>query len=221
MLYFLALLATVSWTMMNDASAQRGPLANPVVPPHSHISLPVPLGEDGGRLIQSLLQRANVPFGLERPADEPTTPLNAAAAPEHVITFGGLRVGDALDAIAKEDPRYTWSEADGRIVVRTVAVGGTSALDLRVGRFEVRNGTLENAVAALIALVDARRPAPRTVHFSASFTSGPVSAPKPPPATRRSVVFDGGTLEQLLNALGRPHGRSSTIPRVYASRTQR
>jgi hypothetical protein len=82
-----------------------------------------------------------VRYGLEAvPADPGAPPIDLARVRESVLTLGGRRLGDVLDAIVREAPQYRWAEVGGTIVVRATPEG-QGVLDRRIDRFAIGSPT--------------------------------------------------------------------------------
>lgn len=186
--------------------------ADAIVRSATPIIFEVPTGDTTRRVLQTVLDAAGVRYGLEQaPLTANAALIDFGRAPERTIELSGMRLGDALDAIVREDPRYEWTESNGRILVRLAAGREASALDARVGRFTVNHASYSDALARLTAAIDPSRPAPALGHLTAGFSLGDMSRTPPPPKAepRISLTLDGAPVVEILDAIARAHGALS------------
>jgi hypothetical protein len=186
-------------------------LSDRVVPEGRGLTYEVPSLTPTGSVIETLLQVTQVPYGVEHLPPAPlAAPLDTGRAPDRIVRLEGLRLGDALEAVVAEDPRFEWTEMGGRILVRATGLGGMSALDAPVPAFDVRNAALADAIRALATAIDPGRPAPEVLQFGMALTAGGlVSSPSGGGERRFTVRVDGTTLLDALDALCRAHGQLS------------
>jgi hypothetical protein len=182
------------------------------------IELEVPVGTGTFRVIQQVLDAARVPYGVEQaPESRASSPIDLASQPARTLALDGSSVREALNAIVREDPRYEWSEANGRVLVRAASARGTSALDARVERFAVRDVSYMEALGALVRGMDATRPQPTggSVGMSMDADRAPPSAKRPAGGHDRriTVTLARTTVLVVLEAIASAHGGLSWLVR--------
>jgi hypothetical protein len=151
--------------------AQQPKAADAIVRSGIPVVLEMPPGDMTFNVIGRVLQTASVPHGIEQaPHTADAAPIDFGRRPSRVVRLDGMPVGEALDTILKEDPRYEWTETDGRILVRAAAARG-GALDTRVGRFAVTDVSFIDALTALVRAIDPLRPRPDVMRFGLSFAN--------------------------------------------------
>lgn len=208
--------------------AQQPKAADAIVRSPTPVVLEIPPRDTTFQIIQQVLQAAGVPHGVEqarRTAD--TARIDFGRRPDRTAILDGITVREALDSIVREDPRYEWSESDGRILVRAVDARGSSALDVRVPRFAVADVSFTDALAALVHAIDRSRPAPTVIQFGVTLNiSGAEVAPlvitgqaraEPPAAAPRkgdgqrliTLALRGATVLEILDAIARADGQLS------------
>lgn len=156
------------------------------------------------RFLLSLIARsARVPIGFEEAAGVPMPyDGNLSTVPPSARTvLIGLTVGEALDALVAADPRYSWREQDGVILVRPVEAWADSAhfLDTPLNGLHLR-GTVSAVTRAIYAQFGVR-----TI-----FGEGGVFGEPPGPdfGLEKRIAFDipAGTLLEALNRVVCAHG---------------
>jgi hypothetical protein len=114
------------------------------------------------------------------------------------VSLNGLTAREALDKLVSLDPRYTWVESDGVIVVRPL-VAWTDPdhfLHRTVNAFSVPDQHIGGALAAITAALRPY-PGPEFEHF----------APRTPQGGQRfSVERSATSIFDALNAIVRAHG---------------
>jgi hypothetical protein len=214
--------------------AQQPKAADATVRSAAPIVLQVPSG-DTFEVIRRVLEAAGAPHGIEQaPPIADAAPGDFGRVPDRSVTLNGMRVGDALNTIVWEDPRYEWIEADGRLLVRAVVARGGGALDARVERFAVIDVSFTDALGTLVDALDPSRPRPYVLRFGLSLeVSGQEPAPRrvthetsryPRPAAPRrrdderliTLALNGATLLEILNAIAQAHGELSWAVRYNA-----
>jgi hypothetical protein len=162
-------------------------------------------GEERLRFLLMLISRsARVPIGFEEVAGFPMPydgNLSTISSSERTVLIG-LTVGEALDALVSADPRYSWREQDGLILIRPVEAWEDPArfLHQRFGGFFLRDSTVSDVAKALFA------------RFSVAikFGEGGVLGDPPGPDFRleRRMDYDvpSGTMIDALNSVVRAHG---------------
>lgn len=214
------ILALLSALPPGAAMAQPLRAADAIVRSGRPVVLEVPPGDMTFNVIGQVLQGAGVPHGIEQaPRMADVAPVDLARRPSRVVRLDGMRVGEALDTITREDPRYEWTEADGRILVRAAAARG-GALDARVDRFALTDVSFLEALSALVRAIDPSRPQPDVMRFGLSLEAG---GQKPAPADGSrgaeprigaderliTLAMDGATLRDILDAIAQAHGELS------------
>ena len=146
--------------------------------------LPLLLNRVDGQTIATLGFAAGIPMGFETAGPTSFTYLEIAAT--------GKTVREALEALTAADPRYTWRDDDGVIVVYPrLNNPAESLLDSQVGPLRLDGIDAQDAFVLLRRLFGQ----------PGDFASGPGDT------KRFSVeVREGSTLRQLLNAIVRAHG---------------
>ncbi len=133
------------------------------------LELGIPPDPMAFQVMQRALESARVPYGIEQaPRSPDTEPVDPARKPNRVTRLDGMTVTDALNTIVRNDPRYQWTEVNGRILVRAASVRGASALDARLERFSVYRGSFIGALAELVKAIDGTRPPPAIFRFGLS-----------------------------------------------------
>ena len=200
----LVFVALLPWG--GDAQSRRGPLAairilgGPVITIDER-------GGDTAALAAAgrVLEAAGVRYVLEGPAPDPDAPLyDIAAPPGAPVILTGLTLGDALDRIAVESPRFIWAETDNVIVARFTAPG-TGLLDARLQRFSVSKANARTVMGALIAALAPSWDQAARISIWPRPTPNPRS-PTPPPALSTAVVSlsrQNTTVADVLTRLAR------------------
>ena len=168
------------------AQDARGPLARQKLAGTPVVTLDTPT-TDFAAYSASLgsVLRAGVRYGIEGPALDPSVPqFDFARPPSPNRTLTGLELGDALDIVARANPRVRWSESDGMVVVRVT--NPNSFLDKRIRRYAVENASPRIALEALIRELAPSRVVAGVVDGVAS-TSPDVDA-RSAPRARRDVT---------------------------------
>ena len=114
-------------------------------------------GEERLRFLLTLIARsARVPIGFEEVAGTPMPyDGNLSRIPSSEGTgLIGLTVGEAVDALVSADPRYSWREQDGLILIRPVEAWADPAhfLHQRFGGLRLRDSTVSDVAKALNAV---------------------------------------------------------------------
>jgi hypothetical protein len=147
------------------------------------------------RTLERVLTTAGVPFGLEEPSLSSAPLFDFANPPVEIRKLSGMRLGDALDAIAHELPQVRWAEQDGIIVVR-LGPAPAPFLDFRVPHLAL-SGT--DAGAAFGTILAAENPArPDGMRKSAGRVTVPRGAAT---GIEIAVERDNITMVDALNAL--------------------
>jgi hypothetical protein len=142
---------------------------------------PLTLTQLNGQNIGLLALVARVPIGIE----SHRLPFKA----EWSIPATGRTLREVLDALMAAQPGYSWEESDGVILIRPIErASDRDMLSTRIGRFQLRDADVTDAMSALATL------------FGVVRTEGPGD-------TRRfSVdVADDSTIRDVLNAIVRAH----------------
>ena len=149
------------------------------------------------RTIERVLAASKVPFGLEEPALSSAPLFDFAHPPVEIRKLSGMRLGDALDAIARELPLVRWTEQDGLIVVR---LGPSPApfLDRRLPRLSIASLSLAGALDVVVATAEPARQV-REV------------AGTPATGTTVSLERENVTTLEALNALAKAASGSSIV----------
>ena len=144
---------------------------------------PLTLTQLNGQNIGLLALVARVPIGIE----SHRLPFKAKWS----IPATGRTLREVLDALMAAQPGYSWEESDGVVLIRPIerASEDRDILNIRIGRFQLRDADAADAMSALATL------------FGVVRTEGPGD-------TRRfSVdVADDSTIRDVLNAIVRAHG---------------
>jgi len=144
-------------------------------------------------VISRLARVAVAPFGVESDRLEPRASTGLPVAP-HSLAAATLR--EALDAICRVDPRYTWKDVNGVIVVRARDAwnDANDPLNRRVGNVRLHDLTSFTAFDAVAHLL---YPGEQREYFAG------LRAP-----TGRSIDIDvpDGTIADVLNAVTRSDG---------------
>lgn len=192
-----------------EPGAQEPGAAERVVRSPIPITLELPAGRGTFQTVQQVLQAAGVPHGLEEAPPGPETTLDYGAPPGRTVELAGLRLGEALDAIVSEDPRYEWEERDGRILVRAAQARSASVLDARPEVYRCDGGDYAEALAALAtALMPGRNPPIYRFAFGLSLRPEE-GAGAPPIAPRLTLALQNATVLDILEAIARLHGELS------------
>jgi hypothetical protein len=157
---------------------------------------PLVLNRVDGQTIATLGFAASIPMGFETAGPTAFTFLEIAAT--------GKTVREALDALTAADPRYTWRDDDGVILVHPRLNNPVeSLLNSQVGPLRLDGIDAQDAFVLLRRLLG----------LPGDFVSGPGDT------KRFSVdVSEGSTLRQLLNAIVHAHGslawaiQETTVP---------
>ena len=179
----------------------------PTAGPFGEFTLQSPLGNDDCRVaVIRMAQLAKVALGFEAIPEEPLPPHAQRRRPEVAkgIALNGFTVGEALNAIMRENGHYSWSERNGVFNVAAPGSETDPANFLNRPVTDVRWSNV-NVVGALDAIH--RR-------FDASYTptitvnTGPPSSAESREEESRvfSVSMARGTLRDLLNAIVLAHG---------------
>jgi hypothetical protein len=193
-------------------------LSDTVVPVEPRIAVTVPISGNGEvDALQQMLTSAGVPFGLEHASGD--VPPDSRAA-RRSIAVSGLRLGDALDRIVALDPRYTWRESGGRIVMRAAHRDATSFLDRTIPRVAVNGASLQASLETMMGAAIPTRPAggvatavagtPTRVGGGIPFLSAARLEPAITVSLERTSVAD------VLDAIAAAHGSVSWVVR-YAT----
>jgi hypothetical protein len=193
--FTVAILLCVATAGAWQAAAQAPPrLADTVIPTSSAIPLSVPSNAIAiHRTIERVLASVRVPYGLEGPALATMPVFDFAYPPVETARFGGMRLGEALDAIARVDPAVRWIERDGFILVRE-GPANSPFLERQMPPFTFV-GT--DALDALDAFVTAIDPA-RHGHVLAAPSTASASSD-----ASIAVTAGAGTVLDGLNALAK------------------
>jgi hypothetical protein len=163
------------------------------------------LGEEQLRFLLALIARsARVPLGFEevaaipRPFDGNLSTIPSSAR----VVLIGLRVGEALDALVSADPRYSWREQDGVILIRPVEAWANSEhfLHQRFAGFGLHDSTMSDVVKAVYA------------QFGLRIVYGEGGVLGEPPGRdtslekRMDFEVPSGTMVEALNSVVRAHG---------------
>jgi hypothetical protein len=170
----------------------------------------LPSGRATDLVLEQVLQSAGVLYGLEAapPSAEPL--VDFGRPPDRAIALDGFTVGEALDTIVREDPRYEWEEVEGRILVRAAAARTVGVLDARVPRFAVEDATYADALGALVRAILPDEPQPRTTRAGATLEAEPAVEREPAAEARRVTLnLQNVTVLEILEALARAHGALS------------
>ena len=184
-------------------AARQARVSDTVVPSNAAIALSTPTNSlKSADLVGRLLAAANAPSGFERPALDPDNPppFDFGAQPVELANLAGMRLGEALDAIARVDPSVRWTEHDGAVVVRMGAVSG-DWLDQPSRPVDYRGSELNEALKAVASAIDPEHE--RTVNRAVII--GPPGSPQKPIESESLFVVlrPAGSAEQVLDALAR------------------
>ena len=162
-------------------------------------------GEERLRFLLTLIARsARVPIGFEEIAGIPMPYVGSLSAipPSARTVLIGLTVGEALDALVSADPRYSWREQDGAILIRPVEAWADPAhfLHKRLSAFHVSDSTVVDVARAIYAQFGAR------VIFGEGGVLG--DPPRPDFGLEKRIAFDvpSDTMLQALNIVVREYG---------------
>ena len=163
-------------------------------------------GEERLRFLLTLIARsARVPIGFEEVAGTPM-PFegNLSTIPPSARTvLIGLTVSDALDALVAADPRYSWREQDGVLLIRPAEAWDDPAhfLHTQLSAFHLRDNTVSDVAKAIYAQFAVR------VIFGEGGVLG--DPPGPDFGLEKRIAFDvpSSTMLEALNTVVRAHGR--------------
>jgi hypothetical protein len=183
-----------------------------LVPPLG-AALPVVLPTSASALrtaLDAMMMRLRIPIGavvIEPPETRgqlQTLWAKENAAPRYNIA--GLPVVDAFDKVLSGLPDYTWS-LDQRVYhvePRALKAAADSALNRRVDHVDTQVGTVSDAAALVLGLVDRRSPVGRMP-----------SSPDPPDSVRSlmnrtmRIVVERGRVRDVLDQIALQHGALS------------
>jgi len=162
-------------------------------------------GQERLRFLLTLIARsARVPIGFEEVAGIPvlddgdlsTIPLSART------DLPGLRVGDALDALVSADPRYSWREQDGVILIRPVQAWADPGhfLHQRFSGFRMRHSTASEVATAIYERLGA------PIRFGEGGVFGDPPDSEGDLEMRIDVEVPSGTIVDALNSVVRAYG---------------
>lgn len=162
-------------------------------------------GEERLRFLLTLIARsARVPIGFEEVAGIPMPyDGNLSTIPSSARTvLIGLTVGQALDALVSADPRYSWREQDGAILIRPVEAWADPAhfLHERLSGFHLRDSTVSDVARAIYAQFSVR------IIFGEGGVLGDPPGPDFGLEKRRAFDVPSGTMLETLNSVVRAHG---------------
>jgi hypothetical protein len=173
-------------------------LADAVIPTSAAIPLSVPSNAIAiHQTIERVLASVSVPYGLEGPALATVPIFDFARPPVEVARFAGMRLGEALDAIAHVDPAVRWIERDGFILVRE-GPANSPFLDRQMPPFTFMGTDALDALDAVVTAIDPARHGHVLAAPSAASASSDASI---------TITAAAGTVLDALNALARSvHG---------------
>jgi hypothetical protein len=119
---------------------------------------------------------------------------NRPAAPQQRIPIANLTVGDALQMLVNADPRYSWNDDSGIVVIRPI----TAWTDMRDPLNQPIKGIAWNDITLR-----------ETLDRIGQVIYGNRRPPRPDEKRddrRISIRLDSGTVMDLLNAVVRAHG---------------
>ncbi|HXG87786.1 MAG TPA: hypothetical protein VNJ02_05555 [Vicinamibacterales bacterium] len=194
--------------LISRPAAQQQSVTDRLVNSRMPITLDVPVHDAAGMALQLILAAAGVTFGIEHPPPAPPAPVDFARRPQRTVALAGMRLGDALDAIVREDPRYAWTEVDGRIIVRPSQHSTQRSLDTRLPSITVSRASMLEALTILSHAIDPARPRPTVGQMGMQFEiPGTGHAASGPAAARSiSVALTNPTAFDVLEAMARSHG---------------
>jgi hypothetical protein len=126
-----------------------------------------------------------------------------------------LKLGEALNRIVAADPRYSWEESEGRIIVR--ALDSRSPLQLRLAPVVLDRATLAGTVDTLMRALDPDRVLGGIVRggLRAQLSLGPEGTPRlnEGPEVAISLSLNRPTLLEALTAIVNQRGDLSWVVR--------
>jgi len=139
-------------------------------------------------MVGALAQASHTPIGIETTAME-----RGILQTYPPITVTGMRLRDALSALAGTDPRYEWREMDGVIVFRPVQawLDGSDPLFLPVKPVQLHRASLSAVFDVIRSALGASPPTRSLIADS----------------RRISIDIPGGSALDLLNAAAKSHGQ--------------
>ena len=140
--------------------------------------------------VAALAEASGTPMGVETAG---TTSVRSEIARHTIVT--GMRLGDALVALAALDTRYEWREMDGVIVFRPAQAwrDGLNLLFLPVRDVQLQRVTLSTVMGLIASTLKSPEHAMNTI-----------------PDTRRiSIDMPAGSVLDFLNAAAKAHGQLS------------
>ena len=198
----LALAVLLTAPLAGAVQRRRGPLGSirilggPVITVDER-----PADSEAFAAVSRVLEAAGVRYVLESPVPDHTVPQFDLAAPQpESIILTGLTVGDALDRVAKEQPRFVWSESDGVIVARFTTSRAT-VLDQRLSRFGVTGANARTAMGALVSLLAPEWDQAARIGIRARSINS--LSPTPPPDVSTAVVSVTTRNETVVDVLAR------------------
>lgn len=210
-----ALLTAVAFPAATGAQA----LADTLLPQQPPIVVELPVASGGTvDTLQRLLVMSGAPFGLEHAPPQVESEGEYSRTPTGIIAANGLPLRKALNRIAAADPRYGWQEANGRILVRSIAGRGPRGFLQRiVPVLELDRASVQTALESIARAAIRRRP-PAGIATGAAGTMTSVGAGIPTlsesePEPYVSVSLRGATVLQALDAVANAHGRLSWVVR--------
>jgi hypothetical protein len=155
-------------------------------------------------LLTFIARSARVPIGFEELAGIPvlddgdlsTIPFSART------DLTGLSVGDALDALVSADPRYSWREQDGVIMIRPVQAWADPGhfLHQRFSGFHMRDSTAADVARAIYERLGA------PIRFGEGGVFGDPPDSEGDLEKRIDFEVPSGTIVEALNSVVRAYG---------------
>ena len=201
----LAVAVLLAAPITGAMQTRRGPLASTRILGGPVITMDErPADSEAFVAARRVLEAAGIRYVLESPVPDHTVPQFDLAAPQgESIILTGLTVGDALDRVAKESPRFAWRESDGVIAAR-FTTSSASVLDQRLPRFSVTGANARTAMGALVSLLAPEWDQAARIAIRAR-SINPLS-PTPPPdvsTALASVTMRNETVADVLARLAR------------------
>jgi hypothetical protein len=130
--------------------AQPQPLGERVIDLNITLDLPVnPCAVP--RIVLTVARALHVPAGAETLPGRCT--LDSPALIVERLPLVSMRLKDALDLLVKTDPRYSWMESDGVIIVRPLSAWTNDQhfLNTVIDRYELKDDNIGAALDAILA----------------------------------------------------------------------
>lgn len=192
------------------AQVARSPALAKIVPGYpSIVTLDLPANDFSTfETVRQVLDNAEALYGIEGPVPTDGPPVDFAQRTDRTITLTGLTVGAALDAIAKSNPHFRWSDSNGPIVAR-LAPEGAGLLDKKLERYVLAGASPREALQTLLTALDPNRPSGVGLSGMGRPAMGREGAPPTRVGKNVTLALQNTTVVAALTTVARENGAMS------------